>query len=335
MFRRLAGLILLAAQPAAAQTALPPATLPITWAMATEYPATAIPGEGVSTFTALVRAKTGGRLVIEPSFDASRGIKSAAMLDAVREGRVEVGDAFAGALGGADPIFALSSLPFLATSIAEAKRLTDLARPRYEGVLAARGQRLLYTTPWPPSGIWSRRPLAGAADLNGLAIRTYDATSMAVMNAAGAKAVNLSFADAMPKLRDGSLDAVLSSGDGGAGQRLWEILPNFAEITYAMPISIATMNQAAFAALPDDLKGAVEAAARETEQRQWAAIVTRQRENHDRIRGQGVSLNPTPDPTLMQALRAAAAPAIAAWTASAGADGAALLARFRQDAAAR
>jgi TRAP-type C4-dicarboxylate transport system substrate-binding protein len=147
--------------------------------------------------------------------------------------------------------------------------------------------------------------------------------------------VNLSFADAMPKLRDGSLDAVLSSGDGGAGQRLWEILPNFAEITYAMPISIATMNQAAFAALPDDLKGAVEAAARETEQRQWAAIVTRQRENHDRIRGQGVSLNPTPDPTLMQALRAAAAPAIAAWTASAGADGAALLARFRQDAAAR
>jgi TRAP-type C4-dicarboxylate transport system substrate-binding protein len=329
MLRRLALLLTLplalaGAQPLAAQPS------PIVWEMATEYPATAIPGQGVSTFAALVQDRSGGRIQVTPSYDAATGIKSAGMLDAVRDGRLQAGDAFAGALSGTDPIFALSSLPFLATSIADARRLTDLARPRLEAVLASRGQRLLYTTPWPPSGLWSKRALTGLADLRHLTIRTYDETSTRVMQAAGAKAVTLSFADAMPRLRDGSVDAVLSSGDGGAGRKLWEVLPHFTEITYAMPISVATLSAAAYAALPDDLKSAVAAAGRETEARQWVLIDTRQAENNERIRQNGVTLNPAPDPEMMAALRGAADPEIQAWQAAAGPEGAALLQRFRQ-----
>ena len=41
---------------------------------------------------------------------------------------------------------------------------------------------------------------------------------------------------------------MLSSGDGGAG-RLWEHLPHFAEINYAMPVSVATMNLQAYQSL--------------------------------------------------------------------------------------
>lgn len=328
MLRRLAILLALAAaQPLAAQPATGPA--PVSWDMATEYPQTAIPGQGVVTFAASLRETSGGRIAVAPSFDAAKGIKSAGMLDAIRDGRVQAGDAFAGALGSADPIFALSSLPFLATSIDDAKRLTNLARPRIEAVLKARGQRLLYTTPWPPSGIWSKRPLASLADLRTLTIRTYDETSTEVMTAAGAKAVTLSFADAMPKLRDGTVNAVLSSGDGGAGRKLWEVLPHFTEITYAMPISVATVNEAAYDRLPEDLKRAVDAAARETEARQWASILSRQQENYDRIRQNGVALNTAPDPDMMAALRRAAAPAIDAWRASAGPEGRDVLDRFQ------
>ena len=46
-------------------------------------------------------------------------------------------------------------------------------------------------------------------------------TSTTVMGNAGTRAVNLSFADATPKVKDGSVTAVLSSGDGGAGRNLW------------------------------------------------------------------------------------------------------------------
>jgi TRAP-type C4-dicarboxylate transport system substrate-binding protein len=198
-----------------------PAGAQTIWEMPTEYPATAIPGEGVATFAQLVNETSGGRLTIKPSFDAARGIKSAAMIAAVQKGEVAAGDAFAGALGAVDPLFGLSSLPFLATSIADARKLTALARPAYDRKLASFGQKILYTTPWPASGIWSKEALNAPTALAGLSIRTYDATSTAVMNAAGAKASNLSFADAMPKVKDGSVTAVLSSGDGGAGRNLW------------------------------------------------------------------------------------------------------------------
>lgn len=300
------------------------------WEMPTEYPATAIPGEGVATFAGIVNEKSGGRLTIKPSFDAARGIKSAAMIAAVQKSEVAAGDAFAGALGAVDPLFGLSSLPFLATSIAEARKLTDLARPAYDAKLASFGQKILYTTPWPASGIWSKAPLTAPTALTGLSIRTYDATSTAVMNAAGAKASNLSFADAMPKVKDGSVTAVLSSGDGGAGRNLWDFLPNFAEVNYALPISIATVNLAAYEALPADLRKVVDDAAEATEKRQWTAIRTRLDENYARMRANKVAILTDVPPAVAQALASAGKAVVDDWRQKVGAEGAAVLDAYRK-----
>jgi TRAP-type C4-dicarboxylate transport system substrate-binding protein len=298
------------------------------WEMPTEYPASAIPGEGVATFARLVNERSGGRLAITPSFDASMGIKSAGMVAAVQEGKVAAGDAFAGALGAVHPLFGLSSLPFLATSIEDARRLTDLARPAYAKVFAGYGQRILYTTPWPASGIWSKEPVIAAKDLAGLSIRTYDATSTTVMGNAGAKPTNLSFADAMPKIKDGSVTAVLSSGDGGAGRNLWQFLPHFSEVNYALPISLATVNLAAYEALPAGLRQIVDEAAAETERRQWSAIRTRLDENYARMRANGVTIHADLPADLTQGLRAAGKAAVEDWRGKAGADGAAILDAF-------
>ncbi len=210
----LAGALLLA-QPveAPAQTA---------WDMPTEYPQNTMPGLGVTTFAQRLAELSAGKIRIKPSFDAAAGIRSAGMLAAVAEGRVQAGDAFAGALEAEDPIFALPSLPFLATSIADAKRLADLARLYLAAALQKKGQRLLYLTPWPPSGIWSKVPLKAPSDLSNLSIRTYDKISSEVFASTGARATAISFAETMPRLIDGSINAVLSSGDGGIGRRLWE-----------------------------------------------------------------------------------------------------------------
>jgi TRAP-type C4-dicarboxylate transport system substrate-binding protein len=305
---------------AAAQTA---------WDMPTEYPANAIPGEGLALLSRLATERSGGRLTIRPSFDAALGITSAGMIAAVESGRVQAADAFAGSLGAVDPIFALSSLPFLATSVDQARKLADIARPAYETALAAHGQRLLYMTPWPASGVWSKEPLGSASDLARLSVRTYDATSTEVMKAAGAQAVNLSFADAMPKLQDGSVNAVLSSGDGGAGRKLWEHLPHFTEVNYAVPLSIATVSAAALEALPADLRQVVLDAAAETETRQWTVIRTRLDENRARMRANGVAIRTEVPPDIGAALTRAASGPIEAWRAKAGPDGLALLDRYR------
>jgi TRAP-type C4-dicarboxylate transport system substrate-binding protein len=312
-------LALLAATHAGAQTR---------WEIATEYPASAMAGEGVAFFAKLVTERSGGRLTVMPSFDAAKGIKSAGMVAAVQEGRVQAGDAFGGALGPVHPLLALSSLPFVATSLEDARRLADVARPAYAKVFGSLGQRLLYTTPWPASGIWSKAPVTSAADLARLSIRTYDATSTAVLAAAGAKAANLSFADAMPKLKQGAVDAVLSSGDGGAGRRLWDFTPHFCAVNYALPLSFAILNAGAYDALPDDLKRIVDDTAAETEARQWGAIGTRLAENYARMRENGVTIADPAPAEVASALAKAAEGPLAEWRRQAGPEGEAILAAF-------
>ena len=60
-----------------------------TWNMPTEYPQNAMPGIGVTTFARRLAETSVGGLQIKPSFDVSGGIRSADMLTAIAEGRVD------------------------------------------------------------------------------------------------------------------------------------------------------------------------------------------------------------------------------------------------------
>ena len=312
---------------ALASAAACPARAAEIWRIVTEYPATAMPGEGIASFAAGVTQRSGGMLIVQPGFDAPDGLRSAAMLAAVAGGKLAAADAFTGALAGQAAIFQLSALPFLTRSAADTARLLQAARPAYEQALAARGLTLLYATPWPATGLWSRHAVPDAAALQGLRVRSYDAASTAVLAAAGARPVQISFADALGQLRAGALDAVLSSGDGGAGARLWEILPHFTVLDYASPLSLAFCSSAALAALPQDGRSAVLQAATATEARQFQAITTRVAENDARMRANGVQIAPAPG--LRDALAQAAAPVVAEWTARTAPAGAAILAAYR------
>ncbi|CAN5916747.1 TRAP transporter substrate-binding protein [soil metagenome] len=309
---------------AAVVSAQPATVLRIT----TEYPATSMPGLGVTYFAEQVALKTGGKLVFEASFDASAGLKSADMVDAVESRKIDAADAFAGGVANKYPLFAVSSLPFLADSLPRAEALLKAARPTYERFLLAHGQKLLYTTPWPASGIWSKSPVTSVDALRALRIRTYDDISQTTMTAAGAKAFNISFADAMPRIASGDVDAVLSSGDGGAGRKLWQYLPAFAEINYAMPISIATINLAAYDSLDSAAKAAVDAAAAETEVAQWKRIRARLDENYKTMRSNGVAIDTDVSPAVTRALKAASAGAVRSWQDKVGVDADEILKRF-------
>jgi TRAP-type C4-dicarboxylate transport system substrate-binding protein len=311
LLHMLAGALLLLHQPttASAQTV---------WNMTTEYPQGAVSGLGVTTFAQHVARLGAGKLVIQPSFDAAKGVRSADMLTALAEGRVEAGDAFAGSLEAEDAIFALPSLPFLVTSIADARRLAELARPYLSAALQKRGARLLYLTLWPPSGIWSKAPVKTSSDLSGLSIRTYDRISREVFATAGARATFISFAETVPRLVDGSINAVLSSGDGDAGRKLWQFLPYFTDITYSLPLSVASVNQAAYDALAPELRDAVDSAGRQTETEIWLALSSRLQQNHQRMREAGVMIDANPSPALVAALRSGAEAAQQDWCARSG-----------------
>jgi TRAP-type C4-dicarboxylate transport system substrate-binding protein len=307
-----AGLMLLAL-PLAARAAEQ-----VTWRMVTEYPESNISGIGVATFARLVSERTGGLVTVAPAFDNSLKIISAEMPRATREGRIEAGDAFSGALSGLAPVFGLSTLPFIVQSIETARAVNGRARPLYEAALAAQGLKLLYVTIWPATGLWSERALQASEDLAALSVRTYDDSSTEVMRTAGANAQFMPMDKALAALREHRLNALLTSGDGGVGRKLWEFLPNFTAINYAIPVSVAFVRSESFAALSADMQQKVLAAAAETEQGQLDLLAHRTAENYARMRDSGVTIVEPASASLLAALRRAAERPIADWRTRSG-----------------
>ena len=276
------------------------------WAFANECPASSLPGEGDAHFCRRVAEKTRGRVSIRAVADAALGFKSRDQLRAVAEGRVAMADTFSGALAEVEPIFVLSTLPFTVNGIGEARALYEAARPGYEAAFARHNQRLLFSTPWPASGLWTRAAVRSVEDIAGFRIRTYDDTGARLFERLGARASVVSFSDLGARIAAGEIDAVLSSGDGGAGQSLWEHFPTFTAIEYAMPLSFATINLDKWNSLDVATCGLLEETARETEALQWRSLEGRVAENYARMREHGVAIDTVIPAALRERLRAAA-----------------------------
>ena len=300
----------------------------VTLDLINEYPANSIVGEADAYFADAVRRLSNGRVVIHPVPDAKSGLRTREQLKAVADGKFAMADSFGGALGDENPVFLMSTLPFATPSLADARALYEAARPLYEQAFAERKQKLLYVVPWPPSGIWSAAPVTGVEALHALKIRTYDTTGTAVFAKVAAAAAVVSFADLNPRLEGGDINAVLSSGDGGAGRQLWKFLRNFSEVGYAIPLSFTSISLDAWASLDDAARAAIEESARGMAERQWAALASRIADNFARMRANGVTIDETPPADVMAALRAAAAQSIAAWRAKASPEAQNVLAAF-------
>ncbi len=309
-------------------SSVPPPS-PQSWTLGNEYPATSLSGEGDTYLAQAIARRTHGAVNVTALADAKAGYKSREQLQAVAEGKLTMATSFGGALSGSNPIFALPSLPFVAVSLAEARVLIDVARPLYEAALAQQNQILLLATPWPPSGLWAKTPAKSVADVANMSIRTYDKTGAEVFSRLGAKAKVVSFADLAPMLVSGEINAVLSSGDGGAGRKLWEHLPHFTEIGYAVPLSFTTINRDRWLALSPALREQVLAAASETETFVWNALEGRLETNYRRMRDNGMTItSPVPD-ALRGPLSAAGKSEVEKWLSQAGPEAANALQKFR------
>ncbi len=294
------------------------------WELINEYPATVLTGEADRFFADAVKRRTGS-VVIRPVPDARSGLRTHEQLKAVSDGRFAMASSFAGALAGESPVFLLSSLPFVTQSAGDARALAAAALPLYERLFAERRQKLIYLSPWPPTGLWSARAVTGVDALRSLRVRTYDKASADLFVRAAAAGRAVSFADLPPMLASGEIDAVLSSGDGDAGQRLQKQLKHFTAITYAVPLSFGTVSLAAWDKLDAPGRAAVEAAGHETTEHQWTALSGRVARNHAAFRSSGVQVNERPAAGVMVALREAATATIDDWRKTAGAEAAAVL----------
>ncbi|RUR34427.1 TRAP transporter substrate-binding protein [Vreelandella nanhaiensis] len=294
-----------------------------------EYNASSIHAQGDAYFIDKVEELTDGDISITLHTGGALGFNSGDHFYAVADGAVDIADTLSGTMSGVDSIFLLSSLPFLVNDIEDARKLYDIAKPYYEAVFEDNDQVLLYASPWPASGIWSKDAIDSADDLKSLKIRTFDRSGTETFRNVGASPVSLSWGDVVPQLATGGISAVLTSAEAGANGSFWEHQNHFSAVQYAIPLNMVHMNKAVFDSFSEEQQQAVLEAARLTDQHNWAAVETRTEENYQMLAENNVEVSDPVAQDLTDALSEASASVIENWLGSTGDTGETIINEFR------
>jgi len=212
-----------------------------------------------------------------------------------------------GNIEGDNPIFGLSSLPLMAKDFDSAKALYSKSKALYQKACEKAGTVFLYATPWPPSGIFTKKPINTLEDLKGLKIRTYDANSATFIQALGAKGIALPFSELYTALSTGLVKGVLTSSVTGVDAKLWEVTKSFLQINYAYPLNMMTMQRAAFDKLSVDQKYALMQAATEIESAQWLKVEKEDQESLKALAKNNIKINAKVGPKIQQLMEKTAA----------------------------
>lgn len=294
-----------------------------------EYNATSIHAQGDAYFIEKVKELTDGDIGITLHTGGALGFNSGDHFYAVADGAVDIADTLSGTMSGIDSIFLLSSLPFIVEDIEDARRLYEIAKPYYEEVFEDNDQILLYASPWPPSGIWSKTAIANQSDLENLKIRTFDRNGTETFRNVGASPVSLSWGDVVPQLATGGISAVLTSAEAGANGSFWEHQNHFSAVQYAIPLNMVHMNKAVFDSLSAEQQQALLEAANLTDQHNWAAVEVRTEENYQTLGEHDVAISDPVSADLLNALSEASTSVVENWLENTGDMGQSILTEFR------
>lgn len=308
------------------------------WAMAQEHrfdltndnPATTIASQGDEHFAKLVNEASGDRIRITVHHAGALGYRSKDNLDAVGDGAVPIATTFGTFVAGIDPIFNLSSLPFITGKPQDARTSITIAWPYLDKSFRKYGQKLLYTAPFTPVGIWAKGPVDSPEALKQLKIRTYDVISLNTLKAAGASPIQLSFGDIVPQLATGGINSVFTSAEGGSASKFWEHLNHFTELNYSTGVTFTHMNLAVYDGLPEDLRKVIDEAAATTNTWTWDAINGRIADRYELMRQNGVTIVTDVPETVRTLLQDAAQPEIEKWQQAVGPDATEILSKLKE-----
>ena len=235
-----------------------------TWDMPMAYAASNFHSETGAAFAECVTTGTGGdiEVVTHPSGALFGG---ADIKRAVQTGQVPIGERLLSAHQNEDPLFGIDSIPFLATSFAQAELLWELAEAPMRDLLEAQNLHLLYSVPWPPQGLYFKQPIDELADMEGIKFRSYNAATARLAELAGMTPVQIEAAEISQAFATGVAEAMISSGATGYDRKVWESLTHFYTVNAWLPRNYVFANLDAWngldAATRDVFEGCADLAA--------------------------------------------------------------------------
>lgn len=244
------------------------ATQAAEWHMPTPYPDSEHHTRNIRQFAADVETATEGALAITVHSGGAL-FKHPEIHRAVRSGQVPVGEMLMGLLGNDDPLFKLDNIPFLATDFEAARALWDASRPEVERVLDKQGLVLLYAVPWPPQGLYTKRPVNALADLSGTRLRAYSPLTSRLAELLGATPVNIQAPEIAQAFSTGIIDSMFTSASTGVSSQAWDFVDYYINARAWIPKNMIIVNKRAYRRLPERQQQALRNAAAQAELRGW------------------------------------------------------------------
>jgi TRAP-type transport system periplasmic protein len=301
------------------------------WDMPTGYPPANFHTENVKQFAADVDKATSGKLKITVHDNGSL-FKQPEIKRAVQTGQAQIGEFLLPALANEDVMYGIDSVPFLADSYAEAAKLWKVSRTPIEARLGKQGMKVLYAVPWPPQGLYSKKPLNSGADLKGSKWRAYSPQTNRIGELLGAQPATIQAAELAQALSTGVVETHMTSGATGVDIKVWDSMGKGAYYYDAqawLPKNIVVVNQKAFDALDKAMQDAVVKAAGEAEARGWKASEAKTRETMETLTKNGIQVV-KPSPALAADLTKIGETMLKEWEAKAGAEAKGVLDAYRK-----
>lgn len=304
------GAFTLAAVPAQAQTK---------WDLPAAYPASNFHSRNLMTFAEDAKKLSDGKLDITVHANASL-FKATEIKRAVQTGQVQLGEVLMSNIENEMAIFGLDTVPFLATSFAESKKLYEAQKPVVARKLDAQGMVLLYTVPWPPQGLFAAKEINATEDLKATKFRAYNPATSRIAELVGAQPVTIQAAELAQALATGVVTTFITSASTGRDAKVWESLKYFYDVQAWLPKNMIFAGKDAVAKLDPVARKALLDAAAAAEKRGWEMAVEEAEASKAALVKGGMQVLP-PSDALQAGLKKIGGTLAEEWLKKAGADG--------------
>lgn len=241
------------------------------WDLTTAWGANNFHAQSAVAFADAVRSETNGSVDITVHVSGETGVKITEKLTAVEVGIVQMADMLLFLQAGEEPFLGVDTLPYLIQGQDEMKVWLEVAGPTYGEIFERHNQKVLYFVPWPSPGVYTKDPVVSANDMEGLRIRSFNATSFTFLEKMGAAPVELPFEELATAVAAGTVDGAATSTSTGAESKLYQFTDNFNPLNWSMSPDAVTVNLDAWNALTDEERDTIQRLADEMEADFWAA----------------------------------------------------------------
>lgn len=270
---------------------------PTTWKAVTNHRNGAAYSHRWPWFHEQIKAKTGGRLVIELSTVPELGLTGQELLRSMKSNLLDFADIVAGYVSGDFPAIEAPQLPGLYRDGAHARQgfeawTAKAVAPR-EDVM---GGRVLAYFNYNPVFLFSKFELVKPEDLKGKKVRVYSAALSDFIGALGGEPVNMPVSELYTAMERGTVDAAITGPDQIEGQRLYEVCKFAADLGLGNSPGYSVVSRRSWDRAAPEIRKALEDIAPEFSRRGWEAGEINTKAGVDLGLSKGMKITATPKP---------------------------------------